>query len=82
MRSKFALRSSLSLRPPSLVCVVDEPVALGAALPLRRLDHRRQLVPVVLASATVPIAAERDFNKCRKLVHATKGSYRVQVSHG
>ena len=48
----------------SLVRVVDEPVALGAALPLGRLDHRRQLVPVVTsAAATVPIAAEKDNDK-------------------
>ena len=42
-----------TLRLSSLISVVDEPVALGAALPLRRLDHRRQLVPVV----AVPVAA-------------------------
>ena len=42
----------------NLVGVVDEAVALGAALPLGRLDHRRQLVPVVAAAAAIAAGNE------------------------
>ena len=44
----------------NLVGVVDEAVALGAALPLGRLDHRRQLVPVVAPAAAAPVAAGKE----------------------